>query len=244
MIHNLFKNASLKSYKFRWNTVQADDMSIKKGHIGNSLTYQHCFYELFHEAYITTMNEYVAEAMKAAEIFSQSVYATMYQIEKEFLGENENLYEIDLPVEKKNFFRIVLEKMYGLELFSGYNIFDKKLMEEVLREVNKTNRYVIFDQIFNFEKGIEGKILLDYSNFRHEEKVNLQSYTVQSALTEKYLDILKEQIDKNNTIKAIHLTKLSESYEQALLDMEKEFNKKYEGTVDFNKVMLYYFKKR
>ena len=221
IIKNFFENASLEADDFRWNTINADIMSGYKGKLGYSYTYEHCFFQIFHKAYVETIGNVAQKALKENNIDSiEAIQSAMYEMEAKFLGSNENLYKVELEEEKKNDFRKVLEKMYQYKLLFKYNFFDKSTYENVIlpgqKKINKEIRNEFFDCVFGFKKGLELRI--DY---------NRTTDTVQRHITNIFLQILVKQIEDDNRKKADNIVRVSENYYEELQNIEKSFMQKY-----------------
>ncbi|MBU5477591.1 hypothetical protein KQI69_00030 [Eubacterium sp. MSJ-13] len=226
IIGKIFANASLDASEFRWNTINADVISGYKGNLGYCYTYSHYFYQLFHKAYVETMDSCAANILEHNHIYSITpIMSALYEIETKFLGNNENLYKIDIDEAEKNDFRMILEKMYackGSDIKDGfkYNIFDKRIYEEVLsgdkKKMKEKYRDEFFNCVFGFTKGLP-------LNIEYNEKTG----TVQEFLRDVLLKLLKEQIEKDNQKKSKNIVKISENYYKELQNIEKSFMQKY-----------------
>lgn len=225
LLTSIFDLASLKSYKFRWNTVRADAESFKKNKMGYCNTYRHKFSQLFHLSYGSAIER---NGYKLAEKFApadSAVMSVLYNMEQDFLGVNSNLELINIKDGDKNEFRKILEEMYKNY---DYNPFDEKFKDNDF----KSNRNVIFDDIFDLKKGLQkpspkGGTFLD--NFAVYFKV-----------------VFERQIKKDNMIKADYLLKINPNFSVALEEIKREFSEKYfENNSDdmFNKIMRYHFGK-
>ena len=222
----IFANASLDASDFRWNTIHADAMSGYKGELGFCYTYPHRFYQLFHKAYVETMDKNAVSILEGNDVQSiDAIMSALYEVETKFLGTNKNLFKVDITEEEKNDFRKILEKMYtgkdgnDSKVFE-YNIFDKKTYENILSEDKKNIqlkfRNEFFDCIFGFEKGLELKIENDG-----------EEYSVQKCLTDVFLKLLEEQIEDDNKKKSNNIVRISENYYEELKNIEKSFMQKY-----------------
>ncbi len=225
LLTSIFDLASLKSYKLRWNTVRADAESFKKNKMGYCNTYRHKFSQLFHLSYGSAIER---NGYKLAEKFApadSAVMSVLYNMEQDFLGVNSNLELINIKDGDKNEFRKILEEMYKNY---DYNPFDEKFKDNDF----KSNRNVIFDDIFDLKKGLQkpspkGGTFLD--NFAVYFKV-----------------VFERQIKKDNMIKADYLLKINPNFSVALEEIKREFSEKYfENNSDdmFNKIMRYHFGK-
>lgn len=223
----IFANASLDASDFRWNTINADAVSGYKGKLGYSYTYQHCFYQLFHKAYVETMDSSAFTILEDNDIKQiDAIISALYEIETKFLGSNQNLYEVEINKEQKNCFRKILEKMYEAKdsnNISGfqYNIFDKNTYNNIWSEegnyIESDSRNEVFNCIFGFEKGLKLEI----------ENDNNEKYKVQEYLTDVLLELLEEQIEDDNKKKSDNIVRISENYYEELQNIEKSFMQKY-----------------
>lgn len=232
IIKAIFEEASLQAYHFRYNTMNADIRSFKKyAMMGYSGTYRHQLNQLFHEAYSKVI---AREGISLAELFEPSeaaLKAALKNMEDKFLGDGENLWKVK-PSKGKNRFRITLEKMY--ENYE-YNPFKNSFTEEDLGEKQKRN--AIFNDIFNFSKGLEDKEILN-------------------AFAKAFVECMEEQIVEDNKTKSYYLVKMDESFTDSLIKLKNEFMEKYAtgspeenqldcqdaaATEKFKRMMQYYF---
>lgn len=239
----MFKIASLKSIKYRWNTINADNNSFTKKYMGYSNTYRHQFNELFHNAYVNAVNKHGDDLCNLFPNSENAFRAALINMEQNFLGNNSNLLNLDLEQENKNAFRIALEDMYSLEnQIYKYHIFDDNYSDEIKvskddemteADYNKKcreKRTDIFDDVFDFEKGINAIRKKD-----NKEIVDI--------FADIFIDCLSKQIKKDNMQKSSYLIKLYPEYYNALEKIKNEFNEKYSNGNSnmFNLLMKYYF---
>lgn len=237
LIWCIFREASLKSYNFRYNTKQADITSFcKRNQLGYYGTYRHRLDQRFHEGYREAVEK---EGRKLAEHFSPSQAALMgvlKNMETRYLGSGNNL--TDFKVDSPNKFRNILEKMY--EKYEC-NPFEK---EEYKNQVLERERDVIFGEVFNFCKGLEDDEIME-------------------AFTLEFFSRLKEQIHEDNIQKSENLLKLNPKFTEVLGELENSFFEKYRTDSDeeendnkekngnkeemkkrFKRLMSYYFSDR
>jgi hypothetical protein len=238
IIQKLFFYASRKSYSFRWNTIYANDSSFLHHKMGYENTYQHRFYQLFHEGYTMVverdLHRIVIDNNKDNNIESvDAIESAIINMESRFLGSNDNLYKIE---QRGNEFRRHLEKMYRLgkikEVYK-INIFDENALAIYLNngKIVKPKRKEIFDDIFNFYKGLEVEL-----DVQSDELKNMKDEFVKC-----FIKILGEQISVDNKQKSLYILRLSEEYFDELNKMEEAFNEKYGGNISFRKLMEYSF---
>ncbi|GKX64860.1 hypothetical protein [Inconstantimicrobium mannanitabidum] len=240
IVKKIFEFASLQSYKFRWNTIYADANSFyKRKKAGASLTYRHQFNELFHEGYIKAIDLYgdiLAVLFKESE---NALKSALENMEQSLLGNSSNLGNVNIAY--KNEFRELIEKMYNTEKYDKYhyNPFDDEFGKES-DEYYKNHRNQIFDDVFNFTKGldIETGIIVEEGCFKGENETFLIKF---SKLFKK---CLRRQIEIDNQVKAKYLLKLTPNYLNELQNIRREFMDKYatkENVKCFNEMMIYYF---
>lgn len=227
-IRCIFSEASLKGYNFRYNTKQADIMSFcKRNKLGYYGTYRHRLDQRFHEGYGKAVEK---KGSILAKHFSQARAALMgalKNMETKYLGGGNNL--IELKYEHKNEFREILENMF-IKCYD-YNPFDEEYGQQDL----SSHRDEVFDEVFNFGKGLEDEEILD-------------------AFVQEFLLCLKEQIHEDNTQKSENLLKLNPEFTEKLEELKKsylekyrtdngqqEINKQDEMQKKFMKLMNYYF---
>ncbi|NNU76351.1 hypothetical protein [Clostridium estertheticum] len=227
----LFSQASLDSDSFRYNTKRADVSSFNKnGKAGYYGTYRHQLNQLFHEAYSSVfMNKEITE--KITVYFQPSevaLKAALRNMENKYLGDGQNLLDVDLEESKKNKFRKNLELMYEMGIYKY-----KPYMKEITEDDIKEKRDVIFNDIFDLRKGLSNeKILFDF--------------------VKEFLLCLELQINEDNKIKSENLLKLNQEFTEALAALKHEYVEKYllEGDEiskervesKFKAMMEYYFK--
>ncbi len=222
LIRDIFSKASLQSFSFRYNTKQADILSFcRKNRMSYSGTYFHQLNQRFHEGYSKAVSE---SGMKLANKFSpkeSALMAAMKNMESIYLGENDNLVQVDIT--EKNKFRETLDLM-----FEDYEYNPMKML---WNEVElKGKRDVVFDDIFNFRKGLKNPIIL-------------KSFVLY------FLKCLNVQIKIDNHIKSKNMMKLNSDFTSTLQKLKDEFMNKYRTKdIDikflenrFNEMMKYYF---
>lgn len=210
LIRCIFSEASLKSYNFRYNTKQADIMSFcKRNKLGYYGTYRHRLDQRFHEGYGRAVEK---KGSVLAEHFSPARAALMgalKNMETKYLGSGNNL--IDLKPEQKNKFRLILENMF--KKCYDQNPFD----EEYGRQDLSSQRDEVFDEIFNFCKGLKDEEILN-------------------AFMEEFLLCLKEQILEDNRQKSENLLKLNPEFTETLEELKKSYFEKYRTDSDQEKI--------
>lgn len=229
LVECIFREASLKSYDYRYNTKRADILSFcKRNKLGYYGTYRHRLDQRFHEGYARAVEQ---KGRKLAEHFAPAQNAlngALKNMETKYLGSGNNL--IDLETDNKNQFRNILEEMY--KKCYKYNPFQKE--EYASQEFDK-RRNEIFDDIFDFCKGLTDKEI-KYS-FRIE-----------------FISSLKNQIYEDNKQKSENLLKLNPKFTETLRELEKDYFDKYRTDSDregidnskemrenFRNLMTYYF---
>ena len=225
LLRDIFSKASLQSYSFRYNTKQADILSFcMQNRMSYSGTYFHQLNQRFHEGYSKAVSE---SGIRLAREFSpkqSALIAAMKNMESMFLGENDNLVKIDCK--EKNEFRKTLDQM-----FEDYE-YNPMKMQWSKKEL-KEKRDIVFDDIFNFRKGLKNPIVL-------------------KKFVLIYLRCLYEQIKIDNHIKSKNMMKLNSDFSNTLQRLKNEFVEKYR-TKDrdekimesrFNEMMKYYFEGR
>lgn len=225
----IFSEASLKSHNFRYNTKQADITSFsKRGELGYYGTYRHRLDQRFHESYGKAVEK---KGNNLAKYFSESraVFGALKNMETKYLGSGNNL--IKREYEHKNMFRKILEEMY--EKHYKYNPFD----EDYEPQESASQRDEIFDEIFDFCKGLKDEEILN-------------------AFTQEFLLCLKKQIHEDNGQKSENLLKLNPEFTETLEELKEGYFEKYRTDSDqeeiknqekmqekFMRLMNYYFKR-
>jgi len=227
LIRDIFSKASLQSYSFRYNTKQADILSFcLRNRMSYSGTYFHQLNQRFHEGYSNAVSESGGRLADELSPKKSALKAAMKNMESMYLGEDDNLVKVN--IESKNSFRITLDKMFETGYYE-YNPMNVKWSKEELKE----NRDRVFDDIFNFKKGLrDPNILREFVLF--------------------YLECLKKQIEEDNRIKSENILKLNSEFTNILQKLKDEFMEKYRtGELStkelenrFNEMMKYYFEGR
>lgn len=210
LIWCIFSEASLKSYNFRYNTKQADIMSFcKRNELGYYGTYRHRLDQRFHEGYGKAVEK---KGNNLAEHFSPARVALMgalKNMETKYLGSGNNL--IDLKPQHKNEFRKILENMF--KKCYDHNPFDEEYGQQDL----SSQRDDVFDEIFNFCKGLKDEEILD-------------------AFVQEFLLCLKVQIHEDNRQKSENLLKLNPEFTETLEELKKSYFEKYRTDSDQEKI--------
>lgn len=247
VVSRIFIKASLEVSRYKWNTINADDVSFFNDKLGYAYTYRHCFFQLFHDAYSSIMDEYADKYIQklcSSKYDKNAIKSAMISMESLFLGNKENLYNMKLDEERKNKFRKILEKMYEEKEKYTYNIFKIKEISNELFEDNKKKKIIkpekrkeLFSDIFDFAKGLNCKIIINKNNQDANEK------TVRDYLAEFFVECFQKQIEKDNLQKTNNLVRVSEDYYKNLKCMEKEFQYRYgmDDRKSFYKLMSQYF---
>jgi len=225
LVRKIFEKASLQSYSFRYNTKQADILSFcKRNNMGYSGTYYHQLNQRFHEGYSKAIMESGKDLAQLFKPKESAVIAAMKNLEKLYLGDGKNLIKVDLEENKKNKFRKTLDEMFGKDCYK-YNPLQDDLRKEVAKKRNE-----IFDDIFNFKKGLENT-------------------DISKKFVIHYLQCLKVQIVNDNSIKSKNMLKLNSNFTDVLQKLKNEYMEKYRGEKNndcemekrFNELMQYYF---
>lgn len=229
LVERIFREASLKSYDYRYNTKRADILSFcKRNKLGYYGTYRHRLDQRFHEGYVRAIEQKGRELAKHFAPAQNALDGALKNMETKYLGSGNNL--INLETDDKNQFRNILEKMY--KKCYKYNPFQK---EEYAEQEFEEKRNEIFDEIFDFCKGLADKEIR--SSFRIE-----------------FISCLKNQIYEDNNKKSENLLKLNPKFAETLVELEKDYFDKYRTDSDreeisnpkemrekFRNLMTYYF---
>ena len=214
LLYELFAYASLESSAFRYNTKNADIKSYKRNSTtGYWGTYRHQLNQLFHESYSEVI---MKESLDLLEFFKTSkgaVKAALKNMESKYLGDRENLANVDLAVEKKNTFRKILEEMYATQEYK-YNPFKKDIGDEQIQE----QRDLIFNDIFNLRKGLNNDGILN-------------------KFVKEFLICLEKQINEDNSVKSENMLKLNEDFTKVLASLKCEYIEKYELSNNEQKII-------
>ena len=192
--------------------------------MGYSGTYYHQLNQRFHEGYSKAVLEW---GKKVAGLFApkeSAVIAAMKNMENLYLGDGGNLIEVNLEEDKKNEFRKILDRMFRKDCYK-YKPFESDWIKEAAEKRNE-----IFDDIFNFEKGLENSDIL-------------------KKFVRYYLECLKNQIRKDNSIKSENMLKLNLHFTDILQKLKDEYMEKYRSEkiekddmeIRFYELMQYYF---
>lgn len=227
LIQCIFSEASLKSYNFRYNTKQADIMSFcKRNELGYYGTYRHRLDQRFHEGYGKAVEKNGKNLAKHFSPARAALMGALKNMETRYLGSGNNL--INLKCKHKNKFREILEDMF--EKCYGHNPFGEEYGQKDL----SPQRDEIFDEIFNFCKGLKDEEILE-------------------EFTQEFLLCLKKQIHEDNRQKSENILKLNPEFTETLEELKKSYFQKYRTDSDqerinkevmqkkFMKLMNYYF---
>lgn len=228
LIQSIFSEASLKSYNFRYNTKQADITSFcKRNQLGYYGTYRHRLDQRFHEGYGRAIEKTGNNLAKHFAPAQAALMGALKNMESKFLGSGNNL--TDLKPEHTNEFREILERMY--KKCYKWNPFGEEYGQQDL----SSQRDEIFDEIFNFSKGLEDKEILE-------------------AFIQEFLSCLHKQINEDNKQKSENILKLNPGFTETLEELKKSYFEKYrtdseqessskqeEMQKKFMKLMNYYF---
>lgn len=232
IIKHIFQRASINGYKIHFQTLKANLRNITgKELLGYCRSYRHQWNQRFHEAYAEVISEMGGELAECYGTTYGAFEAALSNMEQNFLGDSEHLRRRKLGKNTdKSEFRIYLEEMFDQKDKYKRNPFREELSEQELTNMGTEKRREMFDEFFDFAKGLKCEDIL-------------------KKFTDKFIRNLEEQIKMDNAVKAENVIMINRDFAEAMEELENIFEEKYsmDGTVNtlnLYTIMQYYFESK